>query len=203
MEDTISAMIETAIGGDVISNEGGGFMSVMAKSTPGIRQDIPAAFEAYTLLSYCLDRLPVHTASLNADAPVIDLSPAVLHDPGAGRLVALLPIAATQLPVVAYWLTDHMHSAQIKQMPGLLALPFSIETHAGTEHLLPEWYAAFYVHGEPGHCIPILALRSVLTDQRFGGDWVSVALERMTTFALPQVQARSANTDFTHNVCAL
>ena len=60
------------------------------------------------------------------------------------------------------------------------------------EHLLPEWFAAFYVRGEPGHCIPILALRSVLADQRFGGDWVAVALERMTAFALPQEQAASA-----------
>jgi hypothetical protein len=74
-------------------------------------------------------------------------------------------------------------------MPGIFVLPFSIEYHASIEHLLPEWFAAFYVRGEPDHCIPILALKSMLADQRFGGNWVDLALECMTAFALPQEQA--------------
>jgi len=192
MKDKISAMIEAAIGDDVLTDEGGGFVSIMGKSSPSIRQDIPAAFESYTLLSHFLDRLPVRPASLEAARPISDLSPAILHDEMAARLIALLPIGAGELTAVAYWLTDSLRSNQVKQMDGVLALPFSIESHAGVAHLLPEWFAAFYVRGEPSHCIPILALRSVLTDQRFGGDWVGVALERMTVFALPQEQAASA-----------
>ncbi len=58
-------------------------------------------------------------------------------------------------------------------------MPMALNTLAAgqkrVEHLLPEWFAAFYVRGEPCHCIPIPALRSVLADQRFGGDWVGVA----------------------------
>lgn len=192
MKDKISTMIEAAIGGDVLTDDGGGFVSIMGKSSPSIRQDIPAAFEAFTLLSHFLGRLPVRPVTLDSTSPLSDLSPAILHDATAARLVALLPIGAGELTAVAYWLTDSVRSDQVKQMAGVLALPFSIENHAGVEHLLPEWFAAFYVRGEPGHCIPILALRSVLADQRFGGDWVGVALERMTAFALPQEQAASA-----------
>ncbi len=185
MKDKISAMIEAAIGGD-------GFVSIMGKSSPGIRQDIPAAFEAYTLLSHFIGRLPVHPVTLDATNPLSDLSPAILHDATAARLVALLPICAGELTAVAYWITDSVRSDQVKQMAGVLALPFSIETPlTGVEVLLPEWFAAFYVDADPGHCIPILALRAVLADERFG-DWVSVALERMAAFGLPQEQAGNA-----------
>lgn len=192
MKDKITAMVAAAVGGDVLTDEGGGFVSIMGKSSPSIRQDIPAVFEAYTLLSHFLGKLPLRAVSLNANCPLFDLSPAILHDVEAGRLVALLPIGAGELTAVAYWLTDSVRSDQVKQMAGVLALPFSIENHADTEHLLPEWFAAFYVHGDPGHCIPILALRSVLADQRFGGDWVALALERMINFSLPQKEAKSA-----------
>jgi len=192
MKDKIRVMIETAIGGDVLNEKDGGFVSIMGKNSPNIQQDIPAAFEAYTLLLHFLDRLPTCSVSLDAASPMSGLSPAILHDAATARLVALLPIEADELATVAYWLTDSMRSQQIKQMAGVLALPFSIEHHAGVDHLLPEWFAAFYVHGEPDHCIPILALRSVLADQRFGGDWVNMALERMTVFALPQKQAKNA-----------
>lgn len=41
MKDKISTMIEAAIGGDVLTDDGGGFVSIMGKSSPSIRQDIP------------------------------------------------------------------------------------------------------------------------------------------------------------------
>lgn len=204
-KDKISAMIEAAVGGDVLTDEGGGFVSIMGKSSPGIRQDIPAAFEAYTLLSHFIGRLPVRPVSLDAARPLSDLAPAILHDATAARLVALLPICAGELTAVAYWITDSVRSDQVKQMAGVLALPFSIETPlTGVEVLLPEWFAAFYVGADPGHCIPILALRSVLADERFGGDWVNVALERMAAFGLPQEQAGNAvrGREQQHEQCA-
>jgi len=40
--------------------------------------------------------------------------------------------------------------------------------------------------------VPILALKSVLEDERFGGDWVAVALHRLTDFSLPQADAQQA-----------
>jgi len=185
-------MIEAAISGNVLTNEGGGFISIMAKKSPSIKKDIPAVFEAYTLLSHFLNRLPVFPALLDEGNQIPDLSPKILYDEAAKRLVALLPIGTGELAEVAYWLVDSVRSDQVKRMAGVLALPFSIEKHSGTDHLIPEWFAAFYVRGNPDHCIPILTLRSVLEDQRFGGDWVSVALERMTAFALPQKQAANA-----------
>jgi hypothetical protein len=50
----LSSLIQAAIGGDVITEEGGGFVAVMAQSNPHIRQDIPSAFEMYTLLEHFL-----------------------------------------------------------------------------------------------------------------------------------------------------
>jgi len=192
MKDRIQAMIQAAISGDTLFGKGIRFVSVMGRNSLNIQQDIPAAFEAYTLLSHFLETLPVRSALLNPTHRITNLSPVILYDTVTGRVVGLLPIEAAQLTAVAHWLIDHMPSDQVKKMPGLLAIPFSIEQHAGMECLLPEWFAAFYVHSEPNHCIPILTLRSVLSDHRFGGDWVNVALERMALFALPQQQATNA-----------
>jgi len=182
--EKIHALIKTAISDN-------GFIAIMGEKMPSIRQDIPAAFEAYSLLSFFLDKLPMRSCVFEASHPV-DLAPAILHDATAGLLVALLPVGAGGLTFFAHWITDNLRSDQVKRMPGVLALPFSIERHDELEHLLPEWFAAFYVHGDPGHCIPILTLRSVLTDERFGGDWVDTALARMASFALPKEQAVNA-----------
>ena len=50
----LEAFVAQAISGNVFAQSGGGFVSVMAKSTPAIQKDIPAAFEMYTLLEHFL-----------------------------------------------------------------------------------------------------------------------------------------------------
>lgn len=188
----LEAFVAQAISGNVFAQTGGGFLGVMAKSVPAIQKDIPAAFEMYTLLGHFLKSLPLRHAKLAFAAPAVKLEPGIVVDSEAGRVVALLPVQANQLGEVAFWLADALPSAEVKAMPGILALMFSVETHGEEEHLLPEWLAAFYVQGSARHCVPILALKSVLEDERFGGDWVAVALHRLADFALPQADAQQA-----------
>jgi hypothetical protein len=186
--NTIKAMIDAAIGGDVLTDKGHGFVSIMGKSGRLVQQDIPAAFEAYTLLSYFLATLPLtqYSSAITVDS----LQPALHYDREAGRLLALLPVERNELQSVAFWLTDSMKSDLLKKMPGILALPFTVEEHMGVDLLLPEWFAAFYVNSDPGHCIPLLLFHSVLSDSRFS-DWVRIALERMAVFGLPQTAAKA------------
>ena len=187
LQDQLQVLVAQAISGGP-----GGFVSVMAKSTPAIQKDIPAAFEMYTLLAHYLDVLPVRQAPLAFGADTLQLEPGIVMDDAGSKVVALLPVKANQLGEVAFWLADALPSREVKAMPGMLALMFSVETHDDIKHLLPEWLAAFYVQGEQKHCVPVLALKSVLEDERFGGDWVAVALHRLTEFALPQADAQQA-----------
>ncbi|MFP3996362.1 hypothetical protein SHV74_17620 [Pseudomonas capeferrum] len=188
----LEAFVAQAISGNVFAQSGGGFVSVMAKSTPAIQKDIPAAFEMYTLLEHFLKTLPIRHEALGFGAPTINLEPGIVVSHDGGKVIALLPIQANQLGDVAFWLADALPSREVKAMPGTLALMFTVETHDAINHLLPEWLAAFYVQGDARHCVPILALKSVLEDERFGGDWVAVAVHRLTEFALPQAAAEQA-----------
>lgn len=185
----IADLVQAAISGDVIEDSGGGFVAVMAKSNPNVQQDIPAAFEMYTLLSHYLDKLPVHAVPLSS-ADVL-LAPAIFYDEPAGKVVALLPVQAGELDLIAYWVAGGIRSDTVRGMAGVLALPFSVETHDDVRHLIPEWFAAFYVGGSEDHMVPSLTMRSITLDERFG-DWVAVALERMQVFGLPSAAANSA-----------
>ncbi|MBH3383299.1 hypothetical protein I5S53_04810 [Pseudomonas juntendi] len=190
--DELEAFVAQAIGGDVLAEAGGGFVGVMARSAPSIQKDIPVAFELYTLLEHFLKSLPIRREPISFDAPTLEIEPGIVVDQKGHKVVALLPIQAGQLGDVAFWLAEALPSREVKSLPGILALAFSVETHQDVKHLLPEWMAAFYVEGEGRHCVPILALKSVLEDERFGGDWVAVALHRLADFALPQAQAQQA-----------
>jgi hypothetical protein len=185
----IVQLIDAAIGGDVLTNSGGGFLAVMATSNSYVQQDIPAASEMYTLLAHYITSLPLYAVTLQG-ADVL-LSPAVLYDEPAGKLVALLPIKEQELDLIAYWAAGGIRSDTVRAMKGLLALPFSIEVRDDVRHLIPEWFAAFYVNGSEEHCVPTLTLRSITQDERFG-DWVAVALERMQVFGLPCDSASNA-----------
>jgi len=185
----LQALIDEAIGGDVLAGADFGFVGVMARAAPAIRQDIAPAFEMYTLLSHYLGTLPLATSAL--DGVEVALAPAIHYDQSNGRLLALLPVGRNELALVAHWLADGLRSDVVKAMPGMLALPFSIETHDGRRHLLPEWFAAYYVDGKPAHCVPLLALASMADDGRVA-DWMAVAFERMALFGLPCGDARAA-----------
>lgn len=192
----LEALIERAISsdfdvldGEVVSDNDStpGFVRVMARKNRQVRNDIPVAFEMYSLLSHFLPHLPVTEVQQGA---AVELVPGIVRT--GTTVVALIPVAAGELEAIAFWLTDAMQSPQMKQRAGLLALPYSLEAHDGTPHLLPEWCSAFYVDRSAEHCVPLLGLRSVLQDDQFGGDWVSVALERLAAFGLPTEAATRA-----------
>lgn len=176
-------LIDVAISAESALADGGGFVSVMSRGRPHVRKDIPAAFEMYTLLSHHLLTLPLRLLSLE-DTPIA-LTPGIAFDPRSGRVVALIRVEPRQLELIAYWVTGGLQSDTVRGMAGVLALPFSIEVHE-VQWLLPEWFAAFYIDTDsPGQrCIPILALRSVMQDERFA-DWVVIARQRMRMFGLP------------------
>ena len=162
-----------------------GFITVMAGKSTEVQQDIPAAFESYGLLSHFLHHLPVRHTALSDKDPPVELAAAIHFDADNGRLLALVPIGIGELDAVAHWYTASIMSTAVKQMQGLLALPFSLETHAETEVLIPDWCAAFFANGKSFHCIPILTLRSILSKEAVGQDWVNAALARLRTYALP------------------
>jgi hypothetical protein len=175
-------LIDAAVSGDVMSDTGRGFLSVMSRSKPHIRQDIPNAFEMYTLLVHYLGTLPLRIVSL--ERPELPLAAGIAFDPQNGRLVAWIPVATGQMELIAYWVADGIPSNSLKAQPGLLALPFSIETHERVRLLLPEWFGVYYVNSSMDEGFPVLALRSVTLDERFA-DWVKIATTRMPLFGLP------------------
>jgi len=186
----LQTLAEAAISGDVLTGEGSGFMTaVMGRQKKLVQQDIPAAMEMYTLLSHFLARLPLHAVTFEG-ADVL-LAPSILFDEPAGKVVALVPIGADELSLVALWIAAGIRSETVRKMAGVLALPFSIEMHSETQVLVPEWFAAFYVSGNEDHCVPTLIMQSVMDDDRFR-DWVAVALERMSVFGLPNASAKGA-----------
>ncbi len=190
--EILSSLIDHAIT-EHRSTEQPGFIQVMAKKdSRSIQNDIPAAFEMYALLQHYLGHLPLRDTALSEDLPEIDLTPGILYDGEHKRVVALIACETDTLPYIAHYVADRIPSSELKGRAGTLALSFTIETHGEVEHLIPEWHAAWYVGHDPGHCIPVLTLRSVLQDEQFSGDWVDVAMQRMGVFRLPRAKALEA-----------
>lgn len=170
-----------------------GFLQVMGqKDSRAVQNDIPTACEMLTLLQHYLGHLSITETTLDEDQPEVELTSRILYDGEHKRVVVLITCEADTLPYVAHYVADRIPSNELKSRAGTLALSFVIETHGEVEHLIPEWHAAWYVAHDPGHCIPVLALRSVLQDEQFSGDWVDVALQRMAVFGLPRAKALEA-----------
>lgn len=159
-----------------------------AHANPSVAQDVPVAAEMFGLLRHFLGTLPRHSL---ADGEVYRLAPGIYENHPLNQAVAFIPIQAGELDLIAYWLAQSVQSPKMIALPGLLVLPFSIEEHDGRRWLIPEWFALFYVDSAPDHCVPLLALRSVLDDGRFS-DWVDAALVRAAAFRLPTVEAVQA-----------
>ena len=118
----------------------------------------------------------------------VELSPGIVW--GGSKLLALLDIPAGAFEEMAHWIADSLPSAKIRAMPGVLALPFTIENQGDGDDaqavLFPDWIAVFYPHARAEHAFPILTLRSVLASDAFGGDWVDAAVGRMGFYGLPR-----------------
>lgn len=163
-----------------------GFISALACKSPKVWQDISASFDAYALLLHFLDKLPVNLSALTDSSVLAELAPAIHFDPDNSRVLAIIPMDVGELDVISCWCPNSMPSGIIKQTPGLLVLPFSLEVHEKTEVLVPEWCAAFFMSGKVSLCIPLLILQAILLqDVDVTGNWGNAALARLRDFSLP------------------
>ena len=201
MTDEIQNKIERLVGSalecDVINNTGNGFIAIMNKTKAlSVKADIPAATEAYSLLSHFLALSPFCRFTLDANAPKVEIKPSTFYDEHNQRIVTLINVGKGELEHLGHWLADNIKSQSVKQMSGTLALCFSIETHSGQEHLIPEWWSAFYIGSDQGRCIPLLVLKSFIQNYQGSGEWVDLAIARMSLFGLPCAKAREAANTF-------
>lgn len=171
-----------------------GVIAAMGRNDPSTQRDIPAAFEAYSLLLNQLDRTELQNAA--PGAPVVELSPGVHCMPCTdgdgeqaasvkGRVVCLVGVEAGMLGYAAHWLVDNLRSDTVRRMGGILAVPFEIRQIDARDHLVPDWFCIFYQSANPRLNYPLLSFRSVLTDERFRGEWTDVARARAPLYGLP------------------
>ncbi|UXI68353.1 hypothetical protein [Tahibacter amnicola] len=160
----------------------------MSAKSSALRRDIPVAFEMYALLEHLLGRLPQRPVIAGEPLP---LEPGIYLNTASRNVVALMLVEPGTLTHVALWASQSLSSDRVRAMGGVLALPFSVETHDGRVQLVPEWWVAFYLDGDPARGLPLLAMRAVLEDERFS-DWVDVATRRLAAFGLPAPVTRGA-----------
>ncbi|KAB7619715.1 hypothetical protein [Verminephrobacter eiseniae] len=189
IRSVIASLTDAAMCGDWQGSDAASVLRVMGRN-PLQARDVPVAMEMVALLQHFATRLDVRDVpGLGVEGQEdVELTPGIVW--GGSKLLVLLDVPAGAFDDIAYWVADSLPSAKIKAMPGVLALPFTIEsTGEGDEAqavLFPDWVAVFYPHARAEHAFPILALRSVLSNDAFGGDWVDAAIGRMGFYGLPR-----------------
>ena len=189
IRSVIASLSDAAMCGDWQGSDKASVLRAMGRDSLQAR-DVPVAMEMIALLQHFATRLDVRDVpGLGEEGKEdVELAPGIVW--GGSKLLVLLNVPAGAFEDIAHWVADSLPSAKIKAMPGVLALPFTIEsTGEGDEAqavLFPDWVAVFYPHGRQEHAFPILALRSVLSNDAFGGDWVDAAVGRMGFYGLPR-----------------
>ncbi|HEN3280819.1 TPA: hypothetical protein U5D21_002666 [Yersinia enterocolitica] len=195
----INEKVSEAISQDFDSNGDGiqsGFISLMVLKGNHVLKDIPIVFEMFSILSYATTKFPIVNYEFKNDTEIdlYQFKNTIVASEEKNKLILFLTVDAGDLPYVAHWISDSIPSQQVKSMAGLLAIPFSIELHAGNPFILPEWCAAFYVNNNSKHCIPTVTLHSMANSnvEGFSGDWTENALHRLSFFNLPVRDAQKA-----------
>jgi hypothetical protein len=175
-----------------------GLIEFLQKKGGTFTTDIPVVFEYFSLLDHILtsrcedDPIPeVFDETININ----ELCTGIYAQKNNKKLLLVIDAKPGTLPYIAHWITDRIPSRQITSLPGTLILPFSLE---GNEEgfLLPEWCAAFYAYGNPGNCIPMVTLQSMLSSESvsgISGDWITIALHRLAAYGLPVDDALAAS----------
>ena len=184
----IATLTDAAMCGDWEFGEAASVLRAMGRNTLQAK-DVPGAMEMVALLQHFAPRLRVmDTSSLGEDGKDVELAQGIVW--GSGKLLLLIEIPVGEFENIAYWVADTLPSSKIKAMPGVLALPFTVESPGedGSGHrvLFPDWFAVFYPHGKAEHAFATLVLRSMLSHEALGGDWVDVAVSRMSFYGLPR-----------------
>ena len=186
----ISGLTQSALCGDWSTETEPSVLRTMGRDSAKAL-DVPVAMEMVALLQHFGATLPVRCAALGGEASV-NLLAGVVWD-NSERILLLLEVAANTLGDTAHWISDALPSDTIRALPGVLALPFTVE-HQGVGSdakpvLFPDWFCVYYPHASGAHAFPILALKSVMRHDAFGGDWVNAAVGRMAHYSLPRAQA--------------
>lgn len=181
----IAALTDAALCGDWQSGAQASVLRAMGCSVPKAK-DVPVAMEMVALLQHFAPRLAVRGFMPDEEGPM-PLTPAVAWE--GSRALLLVDVPAGAFEEIAYWVADRLPSGQIKAMPGILALPFTVEPHGAGPVLFPDWFAVFYPGARREHAFPILALQSALAHEAIGADWVAAALGRMDFYGLPRKPA--------------
>ncbi len=187
----IATLTDAAMCGDWEFGEAASVLRAMGRNTLQAK-DVPGAMEMVALLQHFAPRVRViDTPCLGEDGKDVELAQGIVW--GDGKLLLLIEIPEGEFENIAYWVADTLPSSKIKAMPGVLALPFTIENAgedgSGQRVLFPDWFAVFYPHGMAEHAFATLVLRSMLSHEALGGDWVDVAVGRMAYYALPREKA--------------
>ena len=189
IRSVIASLTSAAMGGDWEADDKASVLQVMGRD-PVKARDVPVAMEMVALLQHFADRLAVRDVPGLGEvgSQDVELSPGIVW--GGSKLLALLDIPAGAFEDMAHWIADSLPSEKIRAMPGVLALPFTIENQGDGDDaqavLFPDWIAVFYPHARAEHAFPILTLRSILASDAFGGDWVDAAVGRMGFYGLPR-----------------
>lgn len=176
----IAMLTDAALCGDWAGGASASVLGVMGCSAPKAR-DVPVAMEMVSLLQHFSMSHSMHGFAPQGES--LALAPGIAWC--GSRALLLIEVGAGAFEEIAYWISDRLPSAQIKAMPGILALPFTVESPAAGAMLFPDWFAVFYPHGRQEHAFPILALQSALAHEDIGADWVAAALGRMGFYGLP------------------
>lgn len=176
----IAALTDAALCGDWERGEAASVLRAMGCSAPKAK-DVPVAMEMVALLQHFASRLAVLDFTQDGESMV--LAPGIAWSDA--RALLLVDVPAGAFEEIAYWIADRLPSAQVKAMPGILALAFTVESHGNGSVLFPDWFAVFYPHARREHAFPILALQSALAHAAIDADWVGAALGRMAFYGLP------------------
>ena len=191
IRDSIASLTDSALCGEWKESDDS-ILKIMGRNAAYAR-DVPVATEMIALLQHFAPALEIrHAPELGHDhAPDVHLSPGIVW--GDGKFLLLLDVPADTFEYIAHWIADRLPSAQIKAMPGILTLPFTIEPKGddGRLFLFPDWFSVFYPYGWKDNVFPILGLKSVLMNESFGGDWVKAAIGRMGFYSLPRREAEA------------
>lgn len=162
-------------------------INVMGEKSAAVQQDIPAAMEMYSILQLALEQFHPQEHALEKTA-IVPLQPGILIDSNTRRLLVIYPIGTNELSLIAFFTSEKIRSASIKSHQGLLVYPFLIEE----THLLPDWYAGFFINNSEKHCIPILQMASISSHFPPGADEIEMVLQRMAAWGLPVNYALTA-----------
>lgn len=178
MKQTIKSLIEASSH----FNEGG-LIASMGQNSIQV-EDIPRVTEVYSLLEHFIEKLPIVQNDFEHDN--LRIEPCITMD--KKRLVLLMPVKADMGKHICHWLFDNIYSHTLKAKPGIVAIPFQFATIKEQLQIIPDWFFCFYPEGEKLFFTPSLIIKSALSNDFPGEDWVSEAVSRMAFYRLPTQQ---------------